>query len=197
MAYELSGKMLEYCSCGAYCGCRASGEPDGSDCDAINVWQVDQGKVGGVDVGGLSMIVLGRVHGHVLADKRSLLIVDRAASDPQVAALRRLWSGELGGPAADFARLVGRVDAVEQAAIHIGPTRVGWSVEVGDSISVRVVDPKFDPAGPAAADRCTDLPGTAAHPVHARLFRVQRRRRGFDIDVENAEVSTGRFHFRG
>ncbi len=43
MAYHLEGRLLEACTCGAQCPCRAEGEPDGSDCEAVNAWHVEQG----------------------------------------------------------------------------------------------------------------------------------------------------------
>ena len=47
MPYHLEGRLLEVCTCGANCPCQPSGQPDGSDCDAVNAWHIDRGAIDG------------------------------------------------------------------------------------------------------------------------------------------------------
>src|SRR4051812_6971705 len=117
MTYQVLGRLLEVCSCGAQCPCRTTGERDSSDCQAVNAWQVDRGTIDGTDVSGLALVTISRQHGHVVAGRDVHFYVDERATAAQEMALLAVWKGERGGPLADVAQLIGKAIGVERAAI--------------------------------------------------------------------------------
>ena len=98
--YDLRGTRLEACSCGVLCPCWVGEDPDGGSCDALFAYHFDRGTIQGVDVGGLTMVVVTRIAGNnrVPGSWRIVVLVDERASDAQLDAVVAAYSGELGGP---------------------------------------------------------------------------------------------------
>src|SRR5579859_5430111 len=102
MAYAVEGRLLEACSCGGPCPCWVGDDPDGGTCDAFVAYHVDRGQVRGVDISGLSLVLVGHIPGNVLAGNwRDALYVDDKASPEQREALLAVFTGKLGGAIAD------------------------------------------------------------------------------------------------
>ena len=57
--YEVSGSLLEACSCGILCPCWVGEDPDHGTCDAFNAYHIDSGTIGGIDVSGLNYVPRG------------------------------------------------------------------------------------------------------------------------------------------
>ena len=214
MAYNLEGQLLELCTCGTYCPCRATGETDGGDCDAVNAWHIDKGTINETDVSGLTLVALSHVHGHVLEDRPVVFYVDDAATDEQQEALLAVWSGHLGGPVADVAHLIGHVVGVERAPITFSSARGRGALKVGETLNARGVHaqeavvlseptqgaPTHEAAGHAPSrygDVCTTIPGSETMIGEAAVWQVKTREYGFDIDLHDHKVIQGRFHFDG
>src|SRR5438067_5597954 len=65
--YELTGTLLEACSCGVLCPCWIGEDPDGGQCFAFNAYHFDKGSIDGVDVSGLNLVNIVHIPGNVLA----------------------------------------------------------------------------------------------------------------------------------
>src|SRR4029450_10805651 len=118
MAYHLEGRLLEVCDCRVLCPCWIGEDPDNGTCDSLQAWHFDGGTINGVDGTGRTIAMVAHIPGNVLKGNfRVALYVDEGASDKQQEAILNVYSGKLGGPVADLAKLVGEVVSVQKAAI--------------------------------------------------------------------------------
>jgi hypothetical protein len=139
--YELEGSLLEVCTCNVLCPCWIGEDPDGGECLSVVAYHFDKGTVGGVDVAGLTVASAVHIPGNVLAGNwKQVLFIDDAADDAQYDALVKLITGELGGPMADLAQLVGERVAIERAPMSHEIVDGAGTLKVGD-----VIDAKMHP----------------------------------------------------
>jgi hypothetical protein len=68
------------------------------------------------------------------------VFVDERASDEQADKLVKVFGGQLGGPMAGLAPLVGEMLGVERAAIDVQDDGVRHSVRIGDAIDFEIED---------------------------------------------------------
>ncbi len=68
------------------------------------------------------------------------VFVDENASDEQADKLVKVFTGQLGGPMAGLAPLIGEMLGVERAAIDVRDDGVRHSVRVGDAIDFEIED---------------------------------------------------------
>src|SRR5207245_8049278 len=88
MGYALEGRLLEACSCGGPCPCWVGDDPDGGTCDAFLAYHYDRGHIDDVDVSGLTLALVARIPGNVLAGNwRVAAYVDSNASAQQKEAI--------------------------------------------------------------------------------------------------------------
>jgi hypothetical protein len=125
--------------------------------------------------------------------------VGEEATPQQQQALQDVFTGALGGPVAEVARLIGDVAGVERApiAFEIGDGR--GSLRVGRTIEARLTAPP-EGAGHGAAphfDVCTTLPGSETRSGEAEAYRVDAPAHGVALDLRNHPVVQGRFRFEG
>ena len=113
MAYELEGRLLEACTCEGSCPCWAGSGPN-EDCHTVLSWHIDNGTIEGVDVSG-----------------RTVAVVDDQAASQQEEALLNAWTGRLGGPVADLARLFGEVTSTARAPITVTADEGGARLKIG------------------------------------------------------------------
>ena len=126
MSYQLEGKLLEVCDCNVLCPCWVGEDADNGTCDTVLAYHIDKGKINGTDVSGLTLALTAHIPGNILQGNwRVVLFVDDKASPQQQEAMLNAWTGRLGGPLADMAKLVGEVVAVERVPI-------GFDVEAGE-----------------------------------------------------------------
>ncbi|HKP51821.1 MAG TPA: DUF1326 domain-containing protein [Chloroflexia bacterium] len=199
MAYHVEGRLLEVCTCGSNCPCRAQGEPDGGNCEAVNAWHIQKGTVDGVDVSGLTLIALSHVHGHVLQGRPVLYCVDDKATDAQQTALLSAWTGKQGGPLADMAILAGDMVGVQRAPMKFSLRKGKGRLQVGEVIEAHIAGPGAGQYGMThlTSDICTTGPGEETHPAQATDYRVTLPDYGFLLDLHNHPVMEGRFRFKG
>lgn len=139
MSYELVGQLCEVCTCEALCPCWEGQDPDGGTCAFSWAVHFDRGMVEGHDVSGLRMGFLGYLPGNPLeGDIRLAVFIDERASEDQQSALLRAYTGELGGPLADLANLVGEVVAVERAPIEWDVTDGSGQYRIGNLVSAQM-----------------------------------------------------------
>ncbi|HEX2151789.1 MAG TPA: DUF1326 domain-containing protein, partial [Stellaceae bacterium] len=116
MAYHLEGRLLEVCDCRVLCPCWIGEDPDNGTCDSVLAYRFDKGTIDGLDIGGRTVAIVSHIPGNVLdGNFRVALYLDDGASEAQYEALVDLYSGKLGGPVAELAKLVGEVVSVERA----------------------------------------------------------------------------------
>jgi hypothetical protein len=144
MAWSVQGTYFENCNCDFVCPCIVSGltEPATQDrCNNVFAFHVDRGEVDGVDVSGKSVVlVLDAPAMMGEGDWRVGLIMDATASPEQADALAGVLSGQLGGPMAMLAPLIGEMMGMEYAPIDYVDDGVRHSVKVGDLIDVEIED---------------------------------------------------------
>lgn len=136
--YHIEGAILESCSCRAPCPCWIGADPDGDSCQAFNAYHILGGHIDGVKVAGCDFIRVLDIPGKLLASEswRQVFVIDSRASDEQVASIVAAYTGALGGPLADLARLVGETLGVERAEISYGVARGAGALRAGRFVSV-------------------------------------------------------------
>src|SRR4051794_19411713 len=143
MAWNLKGSYIETCSCELMCPCNLSFDHGATYdfCRVVLVFNLHDGRVEGVDVGGLKVAAIADTP-KVMTDGnwRLGVFIDERASDEQLDKLVQVFGGQLGGPMAAIAPLVGEMLGVERAAIDVQDDGVRHSVRVGDGIDFEVQD---------------------------------------------------------
>jgi hypothetical protein len=169
MAWKLQGTYLENCSCEVVCPCAASAfaAPATSErCRALLAFHVDSGEVDGTDVSDRSVaVILDTPRQMTDGNWRVGLFVDERASDDQTQKLAGVFSGQMGGPMANLAPLIGENLGMEVAAIDFSDDGRRHRVRIGDGVDIEVEDvaSPLDPDGPPPR-----LTGTR-HPANDTL----------------------------
>ena len=136
MAWQLQGTYFENCSCDMVCPCVTSGltmPADYDRCRVVLVFHVDAGTVEDVDVSGLTVVVLADTP-PLMADGnwRVGVFMDAAASQEQAEKLGAVFAGQLGGPMAMLAPLIGEMLGVQSAPIEYLEDGRRHRVRIGD-----------------------------------------------------------------
>ena len=117
--WNVSGTYFEACDCEAACPCVFLGPPTSGKCTVVVAWHVDRGAFEGTSLDGLNVVLAAHSPGHMLKTKwRVALNLDRRATPPQLEALGKIFSGQVGGHPANIAPLIGEVLGVKNAAIE-------------------------------------------------------------------------------
>lgn len=143
MAWNLEGTYFETCPCNVPCPCVASMSlgADLDFCGLLMVFNIESGNVEGVDVGG--------VHAAMLVNSPKVMTdggwkvglwIDGSATDEQAEALGRVFSGQLGGPPAALAPLLGEFLGVERASLKIEENGLTHSLKIGGEVDIEVED---------------------------------------------------------
>ena len=143
MAWNLKGSYVETCSCELMCPCNLSFDHGATYdfCRVTLVFNIREGDVEGTDIGGCKVAVIADTP-KVMTDGnwRMGVFIDDAATDAQFEKLVQVFSGQLGGPMAALAPLVGEILGVERAAIEILDDGLRHSVRVADVIDFEIQD---------------------------------------------------------
>ena len=196
MGYEVEGRLLEVCTCNILCPCWVGEDPDMGYCDGLLGWHVDKGKVEGVDVSGRTLVMLCHIPGNILQGNWTVRVyVDKDATEEQTKALLNVWSGKLGGPIADMAKLVGEIVSVEQVPITFEVKGVNGTIKVGDGITAALAPFKGATGKESAIHDTifTTIPGSPAFVGKASQYTAKVP--GFDIDLQNHNAVSGSFRF--
>ena len=143
MAWNLTGSYAETCSCELMCPCNLSLDHGATYdfCRVVLAWDIRQGQVEGTDVAGRRVVAIADTPKVMTEGNWRLgMFVDDGASDEQFDKLVQVFGGQLGGPMAGLAPLVGEIAGVERAAIEIRDDGLLHSVRVGDAIEFEVQD---------------------------------------------------------
>lgn len=186
MAWNLTGSYSETCSCELMCPCNFSFDHGATYdyCRVTLVFDIREGEVEGTDVGGRTLAVVADTP-KVMTDGnwRLGMFVDDGASDEQVQKLTAVFGGELGGPMAGLAPLIGEMLGVERAPIEVVEDGLSHSVRIGDAIDFEVQD--IVPFGVETGEpvRLTGV----FHPVASELTAAEATRSkisAFGIEYE-------------
>ena len=143
MAWKLEGTYFETCSCEVVCPCTASLAlgADYDRCRVTLVFHVTDGEVDGTDVSDLTVAAVADTP-KVMTDGnwRLGVFIDAAASDAQAEKLGAVFGGQLGGPMAALAPLIGENLGVERAPIGVREDGLLHSVRIGDAVDFEIED---------------------------------------------------------
>jgi hypothetical protein len=105
------------------------------------VFNITEGEIEGTDVAGLKVAVIADTPKVMTEGNWKLgMFVDENASDEQMEKLAGVLSGQMGGPMAGLAPLVGEVLGVERAPIDVVEDGLTDSVKIGDAIDFEIED---------------------------------------------------------
>jgi hypothetical protein len=143
MTWNLRGSYVETCSCELMCPCNTSLDHGATYdfCRVSLVFNVRAGDVEGTDIAGRKVALIADTP-KVMTDGnwRVGVYVDDGASDEQFDKLVKVFGGQLGGPMAGLAPLIGEMLGVERASIEVQDDGLRHSVRVADTIDFEVED---------------------------------------------------------
>jgi hypothetical protein len=190
MSWSLKGDYVETCSCELMCPCNLSFDHGATYdyCRVTLVFDIREGEIEGTPVGGLKVVAVADTP-KVMTDGnwRLGMFIDEQASDEQAEKLGKVFGGQLGGPMAALAPLVGEIAGVERAHIEVTHDGVRHSVRVGDAIDFEIED--IVPFGVTTGEpvRFAGM----FHPVGSDLTMAEAKRSRIDAFGISYEGKTG------
>ena len=176
VAYDLDGSLLEVCTCNVLCPCWIGEDPDGGVCQSVVAYHFDRGTIRGVDVSGKTLVVAVFIPGNILQGNwKQVMYVDDSTTDEQHDAMVAAFTGELGGPLADLASLVGDRVAIERAPVSHEIVDGAGKLKVGDVIEAEM-HPYRGPDGTVTTlhnSIFSTVPGSPAYVGVADKQRVE------------------------
>jgi hypothetical protein len=143
MSWNLKGSYVETCSCELMCPCNLSLDHGATYdyCRVTLAFNLKEGAVEGTDIGGRKVVLIADTPKVMTEGNWKLgVYIDDEASEDAFDKLVQVFSGQLGGPMAALAPLVGEIRGVERARIEIGDDGLTHRVSVGDSIDFEIQD---------------------------------------------------------
>ena len=143
MSWNLSGRYVETCSCELMCPCILTMDHGATYdyCRLSLCFDIEKGEIEGADVGGLKLVAIVDSPKVMTEGNWKLgMFVDENATEEQADKLVKVFTGQLGGPMAGLAPLIGEMLGVERATIEVDHDGVRHSVRVGDAIDFEIQD---------------------------------------------------------
>ena len=144
------------------------------------VFNIREGEIEGTDIGGLKVAAIADTP-KVMTDGnwRLGMFIDEQRDGRAGGQARQVFGGQLGGPMAALAPLVGEMLGVERAAIEVPDDGLRHSVRVGDAIDFEIED--IVPFGvetgePVRFDGMFHPVGVGPHDGGSEAFADQRLR---------------------
>jgi hypothetical protein len=195
MSWSIEGTYFETCSCELMCPCNLSFDHGATYdyCRVTLVFDIRQGEIEGTDVGGRTLAVIADTPKVMTEGNWRLgMFVDDGASDEQREKLTAVFGGQLGGPMAGLAPLIGEVLGVERAPIDVVEEGLRHSVRIGDAIDFEVED--IVPFGIETGEpaRLTGI----FHPAGSDLTAAEAKRSkisAFGIEYEGKSALSSAF----
>jgi hypothetical protein len=167
MPWHLDGTYFENCSCDVLCPCGASSlvlPADKERCQVVLAFNVESGDVEGLDVSGLTVVVVADTPAQMSdGNWRVGVVMDAAASPEQAQALGAVFGGEKGGPMEMLAPLIGEMMGLESAPSEYSNGGTTHRLKAGDLIDLEVED--FVPEGMSEPTRIVGI----FHPANTTL----------------------------
>jgi hypothetical protein len=190
MAWKLEGTYFENCNCDWVCPCTITSFASlstGDRCQVVLNYHVTRGEVDGVDVSGCSVSIVADSPKRMLdGGWRVGVIIDDKASKEQADKLTGVFAGQVGGPMANIAPLIGELLGVERLPIEYADKGNRHSIRIGDSIAIEVEDYAASEGG-----ETTKLTGLA-HPSNSTITiarPIESRIKAFGMEFKNAGKS--------
>src|SRR5262249_23137820 len=191
---------LEVCDCRVLCPCWIGEDPDNGTCDSVLAYHFDKGAIEGVDVTGRTLAVVAHIPGNVLnGNFRVALYLDQGCSDTQQEKILNVCSGKLGGPIADFAKLIGDIVSVERTQIRFDVEGGRGTLTVGD-VSHSELEPYKGADGSTTTLANTifsTVPGAPVFVGKATRYRSQHPALGHNLDISGHNALQSTFIFEG
>ena len=152
MAWNVSGQLVEACSCNVMCPCWFGVKElmvmDQGWCDGTLLFRVNQGSSEGVDLSGRTVVVAVDFPGPTMLDGNGTarLYIDDGASADQQRELVGVFSGAKGGPMEILAGLLTNLLPTQTARIQVQDDGGNLTITVG-SYGVIKSNPLNDEAG--------------------------------------------------
>ena len=143
MSWNVQGNYVETCSCELMCPCNLSMDHGATYdfCRVTLVFDIQAGSVEDIDVAGCKVALIADTPKVMTEGNwRVGLFVDDVASDAQFDSLAQVFSGQLGGPTAALAPLIGEMLGVQRARIEVEDDGLRHSVRIGDVIDFEIED---------------------------------------------------------
>ncbi|WP_323102230.1 DUF1326 domain-containing protein [Intrasporangium sp. YIM S08009] len=190
MSWTLKGEYVETCSCELMCPCNLSFDHGATYdfCRVVLVFDIGEGAVDGTDVAGRTVAMIADAPKVMTEGNwRVGVFVDDHASDEQLERLVQVFSGQLGGPMAGLAPLIGEMLGVERASIEVVHDGLRHSVRIGSAIDFEIED--IVPFGVESGEpvRFSGM----FHPVGSDLTMAEARRSSIDAFGISYEGKTG------
>lgn len=167
MSWTVEGTYFENCNCDFVCPCSVTtfAAPGTEDrCQVILAYHISRGEIDGVDVSGQNVAVIADAPSQMTdGNWRVGLLIDDQASKEQVDKLAGVFSGQMGGPMAGLAPLIGEVLGIEQQPFQFREDGRKHHLTVGKDIAVDVED--YVPQGMSEATRLVGV----GHPSNSTL----------------------------
>jgi hypothetical protein len=190
VAWSLKGSYVETCSCELMCPCNLSFDHGATYdfCRVTLAFAIHEGEVDGTDIGGLNVVVIADTPKVMTEGNWRLgVFLDERASEEQGEKLVQVFSGQLGGPMAGLAPLVGEILGVQRAAIEIQDDGLRHTVRIGDAIDFEIRD--VVPFGVETGEPIK-FDGMF-HPVGTDLTMAEAQRSSIDAFGISFEGKTG------
>ena len=196
--YRVQGSLLEACSCSAPCPCWIGEDPHGGVCDSFLAYRIDKGTIQGVDVSGIVFAMVAQIPGNVLKGNWKVVVyMSSKAKSAQKQAILDAWTGKLGGPLADLAKLVGEVKGVYDVPIQFKLNKGKGTIKIGDKVEAAMA-PYVDAKGkPTTINNTifTTIPGSPAYVSKATYHKVHIPEHGMEWSFVNRNAIEGAFRF--
>ena len=143
MSWNIIGDYFETCSCELMCPCNLSFDHGATYdfCRATLIFSVRQGAVDTTDLAGCKVaVIIDSPKVMTEGNWRVGVFVDEGATEEQSEKLVQVFSGQIGGPMAALAPLIGEMLGVKRAAIHVEDDGLRHSVRIGDEIDFEIED---------------------------------------------------------
>jgi hypothetical protein len=143
VSWNLKGSYVETCSCELMCPCNLSFDHGATYdfCRVCLVFNIREGEIAGTQIGGCKVAMIADTPKVMTEGNWRLgVFIDDEATAEQFEKLVQVFSGQLGGPMAALAPLVGEMLGVERAVIEVHDDGLRHSVRVGDTIDFEIED---------------------------------------------------------
>ena len=198
MADHLEGRLLEVCNCRVLCPCWIGEDPDFGTCDTIVGWRIDKGTINGVDVSGHTICAIAHVPGNILQGNwRAAIYLDDKVSPKQEEAILSVYTGKLGGPVADLAKLIGEVVSVEKVPIQFDVEGGKGTLKVGNA-GYAELEPYKSASGATTtlADTVfSTVPGAPVYVGKSPRYRSKNEKLGINLDISGHNALQSTFVF--
>jgi hypothetical protein len=190
VSWSIAGTYFETCSCELMCPCNFSFDHGATYdyCRVTLVFDIRSGEIEGTDVSGRTLALIADTPKVMTEGNWRLgIFVDDGTSDEQLDKLTAVFGGQMGGPMAGLAPLIGEVLGVERAPIQVVEEGLSHSVRIGEAIDFEVED--IVPFGIETGEPAR-LTGVF-HPVASELTAAEAKRSSISAFGIEYEGKTG------